>query len=135
MSISIVKQYSVFLANKPGALKNFADLFVREHINILAIAEDVRFDAAVIRIAVTDDKEIGHMLTKHGFTNVKTDAICIDTPDRIGIIRDIGDVLQQKNINITSIYGSGATAGQTSFIVVVNDITQAISALQASGLF
>jgi len=135
MPISIVKQYSVFLANKPGALKHFADLFMKENINILAIAEDVRFDAAVIRIAVEDEQEIGHMLTQHGFTNVKTDAIRIDTPDRAGIIRDIGDVMEKKNINITSVYGSGATAGRTTLIVVVNNITRAMSALEASGLF
>ena len=135
MSISVVKQYSVFLVNEPGALKNFADLFVKEKASLIAISQDVRFDAAVVRVAIKHNEEIGHALTKGGFTNVKTDAICIDTPDRVGIIRDIGDVLQKKNINITAIYGSGSNNGRTRFIVVVGNITQALSALEASGLF
>lgn len=135
MSISVVKQYSVFLVNEPGALKSFADLFVREHVNLVALSQDVRFDAAVMRAAVHYDTEISHLLTKAGFTSVKTDAICIDTPDRVGVVHDIGNVLSQKNINITTIYGSSTGKGRSRFIVVVGDIAQALSALESSGLF
>ncbi len=135
MSISVVKQYSVFLVNEPGALKNFAELFVKEKVNIVAIAQDVRFDAAVVRVSVPYNTDIGHSLTKAGFTNVKTDAICVDTLDRVGIVHDIGSVLHKNNINITSIYGSGIGTGRTRFVVVVSNITQALSALEASGMF
>lgn len=135
MSISVVKQYSVFLVNEPGALKNFADLFVKERVNLIAISQDVRFDAAVVRIAVNYNTEISHALTKAGFTSVKTDAICIDTNDRVGLAYDIGNVLQKKDINITSIYGACGGQGRTRFIIVVSDITQALSALESSGLF
>lgn len=136
MSISIVKQYSVFLTNEPGALKNFADLFVQQNVSLLAVSSDVRFDAAVVRVAIKYSDEVGHALTKGGFTNVKTDAVCIDTPDRIGIARDIGAVMHKHGLNITSIYGSATgTAGQARFIIVVNDIAKALNALESSGLF
>ena len=135
MSISVVKQYSVFLVNEPGALKNFTQLFVRENVNILALSSDVRFDAAVVRVAIKYTDEIGHALTKAGFTNVKINAICVDTPERAGVIRDIGDVLQKQNLNITSIYGGASHNGRARLIVVVDNITQAISALESSGLF
>ena len=52
MALTIVKQYSVFLLNEPGALKNFAELFVHEQVDIIAMAQDVRYDAAVVRVAV-----------------------------------------------------------------------------------
>lgn len=135
MSISVVKQYSVFLTNQPGTLKNFAELFVREKVNLIAIASDVRFDAAVVRAAVPYNSEISHALTKAGYTSVKTDAICIDAPDRVGLAFDIGSVLHAKGINITSIYGASTTAGRSRFILVVSNITQALSALESSGLF
>ena len=135
MSIRIAKQYSVFLANEPGALKDFADLFAQENVTLLAISSDVRFDAAVVRVAIDQKHEVGHALTKAGFTNVKTDAICIDTPDRLGIARDIGAVMSQHGLNITSIYGGAAVGGQTRFIIVVSDIQKAIKALEDSGLF
>ncbi len=135
MSIGVVKQYSVFLVNEPGALRNFADLFVKERVNLIAISQDVRFDAAVVRVAVNYNTEISHALTKAGFTSVKTDAICIDTTDRVGLAFDIGDVLAKKDINITTIYGACVGNGRTRFIIVVSDITQALSALESSGLF
>ncbi len=135
MSIGVVKQYSVFLVNEPGALKNFADLFVKERVNLIAISQDVRFDAAVVRVAVNYNTEISHALTKAGFTSVKTDAICIDTADRVGLAFDIGNVLYKKDINITTIYGACVGNGRTRFIIVVSDITQALSALESSGLF
>ncbi len=135
MAISVVKQYSVFLVNEPGALKKFADLFVQERVNLIAISQDVRFDAAVLRVAINYNAEISHALTKAGFTSVKTDAICIDAVDRVGLARDIGDVLHKKNINITTIYGASGTDGRTRFIVVVSHITEALSALESSGLF
>ena len=135
MAISVVKQYSVFLENEPGALKNFADLFVREKVNIIAVSQDVRFDSAVIRVATNYNAQISHALTKAGFTSVKTDAICVDAADRVGVVRDIGDILHKKNINITTIYGAGLNGGKTRFIVVVSDIAQALNALESAGLF
>ena len=135
MSISVVKQYSVFLVNEPGSLKKFAELFLQERVGIIAISQDVRFDAAVVRVAVNYNAEISHALTKAGFTSVKTDAICIDTPDRLGLAHDIGDVLYQKDINITTIYGASIGNGRARFIIVVSDITQALSVLESSGKF
>ena len=135
MPISVVKQYSVFLTNEPGALKSFSDLFVQENVTLLAVSSDVRFDAAVVRVAIDYEQEVGHALTKGGFTNVKTDAICIDTPDRMGIARDIGDVMHQHGLNITSIYGAGTIGDQARFIIVVSDIAKARTALEKSGLF
>lgn len=135
MSINVVKQYSVFLINEPGALKNFAELFVRENVDVIAISQDVRYDAAVVRLTVKYDQEISHALTKAGFTSVKTDAICIDTLNRVGLLRDIGAVLSSHGINITTIYGTASTGPNSRWIVVVNDITKALNALESSGIF
>ena len=135
MAISVVKQYSVFLINEPGALKNFAELFVRENVDVIAISQDVRYDAAVVRLAIKYEQEISHALTKAGFTSVKTDAICLDAPNRVGLIRDIGSVLSKHGINITTIYGTAGAGTDSRWIIVVNDITKALNALEASGLF
>ena len=134
MSVTLVKQYSVFLTNEPGVLKNFADLFVRNHVDLLAISEDVRYDAAIMRFAVTYDTDVSHLLTQAGFTSVKTDAICVEVPDRMGLVRDIGAVMAAANVNISAIYGSG-NKNSSRWILVVNDITHAFNALEKSGSF
>lgn len=134
MSVTLVKQYSVFLTNEPGVLKNFADLFVRNNIDLLAISEDVRYDAAIMRFAVAYDTDISHLLTQAGFTSVKTDAICVDAPDRMGLVRDIGAEMARVNVNISAIYGS-ANKASSRWVLVVNNITRAMKTLEESGLF
>lgn len=134
MAINIVKQYSIFLVNEPGELTKFANLFIQENIDIIAMSQDVRYDAAVVRLAIRHEDEISHALTKSGFTSVKTDAICLDLPNRVGLIHDLGEVLASKNINITTIYGT-SIGENTRWVLVVNDIPQALNVLEASKLF
>lgn len=135
MPISLVKQYSIFVINKPGALANFAALFTNENVNIVALSQDVRYDAAVVRLAVVDDNNISHILTKAGLTSVKTDAICLDIRDRVGIAKELGQLLGDAGINITSMYGSSGANGYGKWIIVVNNLPQAIKILQSSKLF
>ena len=134
MAINIVKQYSVFLVNEPGELTKFANLFIQEKIDIIAMSQDVRYDAAVVRLAIRHEDEISHALTKAGFTSVKTDAICLDLPNRVGLIHDLGEVLASNSINITTIYGT-SIGENTRWVLVVNDIPQALNVLEASKLF
>ena len=137
MSIKIIKQYSVFLANEPGALKNFTELFARAGINIMAVSQDVRYDAAVVRVAVEtqDSDEISHAITKAGFTTVKTDAVSIDIENKVGVLRDVAAVLANEGINIISIYGSVPDGGSSLIVLVVNDIPRAVAALEKAGKF
>lgn len=137
MALSVVKQYSVFLVNQPGALRNFTQLFAGQNVNLLALSQDLRFDAAIVRVTVPSDTDISHMLTKAGMTSIKTDALCLEAKDRPGLLHDVCAVLAEKNIQITSLYGSGTRDenGHALFILVVNELTQALSALESSGLF
>jgi len=134
MSVNMVKQYSVFLVNEPGSLKQFSGVFIKENVNIIAMSQEVRYDSAVIRLAVRNEDDISHALTAAGFTSVKTDAICLDVPNRIGLMHDIGSVLAENNINIATIYGT-QIADNARWIIVVNDIPKALNLLESSNLF
>ncbi|WP_428898099.1 hypothetical protein Dip518_000290 [Parelusimicrobium proximum] len=135
MSIRIIKQYSVFLMNEPGTLNNFSGLFAKESVDVVAISQDVRYDAAVVRVAVEDKEEISQAITKAGFTSVKTDVICVDMPQAKNAVMTISDVLGKEGINISTIYGAAVADGSCRFIVVVNDIVKAAQALEKSGKF
>ncbi|MCQ2410020.1 MAG: ACT domain-containing protein [Elusimicrobiaceae bacterium] len=135
MALSVVKQYSVILVNEPGALKNFAELLKRENVNMIALSQGVHYDAATFRLAITHNQEISHLLTRAGFTSVKTEAICIETNDRPGLVYDISSVLTEHDINIATVYGAVTSEGRIRLVAVVNNITKALNALEASGLF
>ncbi len=103
MALSVVKQYSVFLVNEPGTLKSIAEILLREKVNIIAMSQGVHYDAATFRLAITHEHEISHILTRAGFTSVKTEAICIETKDRPGLVYDISSVLTKQGMNISTI--------------------------------
>ncbi|ACC98659.1 Acetolactate synthase small subunit [Elusimicrobium minutum Pei191] len=135
MPITLVKQYSIFLVNQPGALRDFSELFQRENVDIIAICQDLRYDAAVVRIAIdTQDESISHSLTKAGFTSVKSDAICVETKNSKGLLQKIGKILGDEHINITNVYGSDSPSGHSKLIVVVNNICKAMRTLEESGI-
>jgi hypothetical protein len=136
MPISIIKQYSVYLANETGSLKGFAELFYKSGIDIIAISQDVRYDAAVVHVAVEeDDDAISHAITKAGYTSVKKDAISLNAPNRPGLIKDIGEMMSGADININSIYGSLAGDAKSRIILVVNNIPKALAVLEKSEIF
>ncbi len=135
MPLSVVKQYSVFLVNEPGTLKSVAEILLREKVNIIAMSQGVHYDAATFRLAITHEQEISHILTRAGFTSVKTEAICIETKDRPGLVYDISSVLTKHGINISTIYGAVTSDGQSRWIAIVNNITKALNALEQSDLF
>lgn len=135
MALSVVKQYSVFLVNEPGTLKSVAEILLREKVNIIAMSQGVHYDAATFRLAITHEQEISHILTRAGFTSVKTEAICIETKDRPGLVYDISSVLTKHGINISTIYGAVTSDGQSRWIAIVNNITKALNALEQSDLF
>ena len=129
----LVKQYSVFLPNEPGTLRQFTEIFSRAGVNIIAISQDVRYDSAIIRIAVEEDNdEISHAITKSGFTSVKADAVSIDAPDRVGFLSELSKLFGDAGINLSSIYGSTGSGSHARMIIVPNDIPKAIDLLKRS---
>lgn len=129
MKTEVVKQYSVFLVNKPGSLKDFTDLFLRNNVNIIAISSDVRYDAAVVRISVEDNPDISQMLIKEGYTSVETDVISVELPNKKGALKALSDALGKSDVNITTVYGSAM--GETSrLMLIVNNIKKAKEILE-----
>ena len=49
MSVKLIRQYTVFIPNVPGALYKFVELFANEGVNIIGIASEIRDDSGVVR--------------------------------------------------------------------------------------
>ena len=120
MGISIAKQYSVFLPNKPGALNEFVKLFADQGVNIIGIASEIRDDSGVVRITVEGDKKIGNALTQAGFTTVETPVLSIEMVDKPGELEKLTKILGKYGINITTVYGT-AFGGTTARMLISAD--------------
>jgi hypothetical protein len=99
-----LKQLSLFLENKPGALSTPVKLLARAKINILtlSIADSSQF--GVLRLIVRDWEAAKKLLEKHGLLVKVTDMLAIEVPDHPGGLADVLDPLEKAGINLEYMY-------------------------------
>lgn len=127
--VKLVKQYTVFLPNKPGALHSFVELFANEGINIIGISSEIHDESGIVKIAVDSDRKLSYILTRAGFTTLETTMISITIDDKPGELIKLTKLLAENNINITTIYGT--SSGYPSRILLnVSDLEKTLSILK-----
>ena len=84
-----VKQLSLFLENKPGALSRPVKLLSRAKFNILtmSIADTQQF--GILRFVVRDWEKAKRLLEKDGFVVKVSDMVAIEVADEPGGLADI----------------------------------------------
>jgi len=130
MLVKLVRQYTVFLPNIPGALSKFVELFVNEGVNIVGIASEIRDDSGVVRIAVDADQKVSHILTGAGFTTIETSMISVDLQDKPGQLLRMTKLLGEHNINITTVYGTSDSGDTGRLLLNVSDSDKALEVLK-----
>lgn len=131
MKVQKIKQYSVFMPNKPGALSGLAALFDSKGINILGIASEVRDDSGLVRIALENDAEVSHILSQAGFSSVETNILSVELDDKPGQLLRVTDALAEAKINITTVYGTSVAGARTARILIAAQNTdKALAALE-----
>ncbi len=132
MKVEKLKQFSIFMPNRPGALARLAELFSSEKINILGIASEVRDDSGLVRIALPMDADVSAVLSKAGFSSVETFILSVEVDDNPGELFFITDALAQAKINITTVYGTAVAGAKSARILVaVQNADKALEVLQA----
>jgi len=99
-----LKQLSLFLENKPGALSDPVRLLAGANINILTltIAEARQF--GILRLIVPDWKAAKRLLARNGLLVKVTDVLAIEVADRPGGLAEVLGVLEQAGINLEYMY-------------------------------
>jgi len=130
MSVKLIRQYTVFLPNIPGALSKFVELFANEGINIIGIASEIRDDSGVVRIAVEADRKVSHILTGAGFTTIETQMISLELPDKPGQLLMLSKALSERGINITTVYGTSVGGANGRLLLNASDPDKALEVLK-----
>lgn len=99
-----LKQLSLFLENKPGALNRPVRLLAKAGFNILtlSIADTSKF--GILRLILRDWEKAKQLLEKEGFAVKITDMVAVEVADRPGGLAEILDVLEQAGINVEFMY-------------------------------
>lgn len=100
-----VKQLSVFLENKPGALSRPVALLAKARFNILtaSLADTQQF--GILRFIVRDWQHAKALLEQEGFVVKVTDIVAIEVADQPGGLAHVLGVLEKARVNLEYMYG------------------------------
>ena len=130
-----IKQLSLFLENKPGALSRPVKLLAKAKINILtlSIADTQQF--GILRFVVRDWEKAKQLLEKAGFVVKVSDMVAIEVADKPGGLAEILVTLEKARVNLDYMYGfTLKSEGKGLLAFRLDDPDRAIAALQKKRL-
>lgn len=130
-----VRQLSLFLENKPGALSRPVKLLARAKLNILtlSIADTQQF--GILRFVVRDWEKAKRLLEKEGFVVKVSDMVVIEVADEPGGLAKILETLEKAHVNLEYMYGfTLRKEGKGVLAFRFDDPDDAIAALRKKGI-
>jgi len=132
--MDLVKQFSVFLVNKPGVLAQVTKAIAQAKINILAMTMTDSSEHGVLRLVGEDADKLRRALAGLNLPTTETDVLMVTMPNRTGALADVCQKLAGAHININYAYcTTGASGGKTKGIFKVADNQKAMRILKEKG--
>ena len=128
-----LKQLSLFLENKPGALTAPCRLLAQEGINIVtfALADTQQF--GILRFVTKEWERAQRLLEQNGFAARVNDLVAIEVPDRPGGLVEVLEIVEKAGVNVEYMYAfSIKQRGNGVLAFRFNDPDAAVRALQSS---
>lgn len=119
--MDIVKQLSIFIANKPGTLSSVCDELAKHKINIYALTISDTTDHAVVRLVVSDTQRAMHLLEMRGLLVIDNDVLMIENSNKPGSLAKIAKLLAKAKINIEYAYLATCPASKKGLLILRTD--------------
>jgi len=127
-----LKQLSVFLENKPGALSAPCRLLAKNNINIQTFALADTREFGILRLIVEDTDKARRLLQRHGFAVKVTEVVALEVLDQPGGLATILDALDGSGINVEYAYAFTAKSqGRCLLVFRFDDPDGALKILKA----
>ena len=128
-----LKQLSLFLENRPGALSRPMKLLAKAGFNILTLSIADANQFGILRLILRDWEKAKKLLEQDGFVVRVTDMVAVEVPDQPGGLAKILGVVEKDGLNVEFMYAF--TEKRESKAVLVfrfDDPDSAIKILQKS---
>ena len=130
-----VKQISVFLENRPGALCELTGVLAENAIDMRAFSLAEASDFGIARIIVDDVYKTTTVLRDRGFVHSVTPVLAAALSDTPGGLNEILQCLSAEGINVEYMYAFlGGKSDNAYMIFRVADVARAAASLTASGI-
>jgi len=125
-----LKEFDVYVQNKPGELAKVCEMLGNHGVNIKAIASERGNARPMIRIVTDDETTAKSALVRSGISYDLRDVIAVKMTDRPGELGKIARKLAKAMVNVDSIYIIGKDGGTTDIAFTVDNIQKAEDALK-----
>jgi hypothetical protein len=129
-----IKQLTVFVENRQGALVAVTDTLAKHNVNMraLSIAETQEF--GILRLIVNDEKAAEKTLTEEGYLIKVIDVVGVKISDEPGKLTEALGVLDKAGINMEYLYAFMARTEKHAYVVLrVEDNALAEKVLLGAG--
>lgn len=127
-----LKQLSVFLENKPGALSAPCRVLADGGINILTFSLADTRQFGILRLVVREWEKARQILTHQGWVVHVNDVVAIEVPDRPGGLVALLEILERAGVNVEYVYAFTAKQeGKGLMLFRFDNPEAAVAALQS----
>jgi hypothetical protein len=130
-----VKQLSLFLENKPGALSRPIKLLAKAKFNILTLCLADTQQFGILRFILRDWEKAKALLEKEGCVVKVTEMVAIEVGDEPGGLAEILTTIEKAGVNLEYLYGfTLKLEGKGLLAFRFDDPDRAIAALKKKGI-
>lgn len=131
-----IKQISVFVENKPGALYALTAVLAQGQIDMRALSLAETSEFGIVRLIVDDLYKATTLLKDAGYVHSLTPVVGVAIPDVPGGLNRVLQVLTDAKVNVEYMYAflGGKDVDHAYMIFRVADERAAESALAARGI-
>ncbi|MBR5280415.1 MAG: ACT domain-containing protein [Clostridia bacterium] len=129
-----IKQLTVFVQNRKGAVSSITDILAQNDINIRALSIAETEDFGILRLIVNNEATAEKTLSDAGYLLKVTDVVGVKIGDEPGKLTNALAVLDKAGINLEYLYAFMARTEKHAYVVLrVEDIQEAECALERAG--
>ena len=125
-----MKEFKVFVADKPGELARVTEALANAAVNIRAITSESKHESTYLRVVTSDVQTTEKALSNSGLKYELSDILDLELIDRPGELAKVARRLARAGINVHSIYILGSKNGRTEIALVVDNIERAKAAIK-----
>jgi hypothetical protein len=131
-----LQQLSLFLENRPGQLREPAEVLAAAGIDLLtmSLADTAQF--GILRFIVRDPQRARQVLDDAGLVARTTDVVAVEVENRPGGLAAVLRVIDDAGLGVEYMYDFGAAsrAGKAAIVFRFEEPDKAVEVLRRSGL-
>lgn len=125
-----MKEFDVYVEDKPGELAKVCELLGNNGVNIKAISSERTQSIPQIRIVTEDEATTKSALKRLGIHFEEKEVMNVRLPDKPGELGKMARKLARSMVNVDSIYILSKENGMTEMALTVDNIKKAQEALR-----